>query len=200
MLSVPHKILDRTKFLLNEISENPAFSIAEIIATLYQNGAEIIGVPCNPAHAPVIFEKILENIPKQCRIIHLIEEVASYIKNNYPQIRKIGVLSTSGTYASNIYPMICEKYGIEVIQRAIEIQNMFVHPAIYDPYYGIKTNSHPVTNRAKKDLLLAAAVLARMGAEGIVLGCTEIPLAVSQDRIEGSIIIDSTTVLGIKGD
>jgi aspartate racemase len=195
MLSVPHKILDRSKFLLNEIMENPAYSIAEIISTLYQNGAEIIGIPCNTAHAPAIFEKILDNIPKQCRIVHLIEEVAAYIKENYPQIEKVGVLSTNGTYTSNIYPLICSKYGIEVIQPAMEIQSMFVHPAIYDPYYGIKANSHPVTERAKNDLLLAASVMARMGAEGIILGCTEIPLAVNQNRIEDSIIIDSTTVL-----
>jgi aspartate racemase len=194
MLSVPHKILDRSKFLLKEINENPGHNIAEIITALYRTGAEIIGIPCNTAHAPEIFETIKGSIPKGCTIVHMIDEVASHIKTNFPQITKVGVLATNGTYLTNIYPITCSKYGIDVIQPSMEMQTSFIHPAIYDRHYGIKAFSNPVTKMAKRHLMLGARYLERMGAEAIVLGCTEIPLAINQSSIN-SIVIDSTSVL-----
>ena len=195
MLSIPHKILDRSEFLLGEIDENPGYGIAEIITALYRGGAEIIGIPCNTAHAPEIFEAIVRSTPKDCTIVHMVEEVASYIKVNFPYVRKVGVLSTNGTHSSNVYPMTCLKYGIEVIQPSMEIQHNFVHPAIYDRDYGIKSNSNPVTGLARRHLLLGASFLARMGAEAIILGCTEIPLAIDQSKIGDSVVIDATSVL-----
>jgi aspartate racemase len=195
MLSVPNKILDRSKFLLKEIEENPGYSIAEIITTLTRNGAEIIGIPCNTAHAPEIFDVITGAIPSGCTIVHMIEEVASYIKANFPEFRKVGVLSTNGTHSSNIYPITFLKYGIEVIQPPIEIQHNVIHPAIYDRHYGIKSCSNPVSETARRQLLVGASFLERMGAEAIILGCTEIPLAIDQSKIGDSVVIDSTSVL-----
>jgi aspartate racemase len=195
MLSIPHKILDRSGFLAGEIDENPAYSIAEIITSLHKTGAEIIGIPCNTAHAPQIFGTIVKSIPGECTVVHMIEEVASYIKENFPDIKKVGVLSTNGTYFSNVYPATCSKFGIEVIQPSLEMQTIIVHPAIYDPYYGIKAQSNPPTDLAKSHLLFVASSLASLGAEAIILGCTEIPLAIGQDRIGNSIVIDATSIL-----
>jgi aspartate racemase len=195
MLSVPHKILDRSKFLSGEIDVNPGHGIAEIITTLYQTGAEIIGIPCNTAHAPEIFDTIVSSIPEKCTVVHMIEEVASFIKVNFPEVRKVGVLSTNGTHSSNIYPKTCLKYGIEVIQPSIEIQHKFIHPAIYDRGYGIKSNANPVTELARRNLLLGTSFLEKMGAEAIILGCTEIPLAIDRNKIGESVVIDATSVL-----
>jgi len=195
MLSVPSKIMDRSKFLLKEINENPGHSIAEIITTLTRTGAEIIGIPCNTAHAPAIFDTIVSSIPKECKIVHLIEEVAYFITTNFPHVKRVGVLSTNGTYLSNIYPNTFKRFGIETIQPSLEMQTRYVHPAIYDRTYGIKGNSNPVTKKAIKDLVLVASSLEHAGAEAIVLGCTEIPLAIDQCNLRDSIIIDSTSVL-----
>ncbi len=195
MLSIPHKILDRTGFLLGEIIENPADSIVEIITALSLNGAEIIGIPCNTVHAPQIFKKIKSSIPEGCKVLHLIEEVGCYIVSNYPGIKRVGVLSTNGSFRSRVYPDIMSNFGLEVIQPSEEIQEIFVHPAIYLPPYGIKACSNPVSERAKNDLMTAATYLSRKGAEAIILGCTEIPLALSQPEIEDSILIDATSVL-----
>jgi len=195
MLSAPHKVLDRTKFLLGEIEENPAISIAEIITTLVSNGAEVIGIPCNTAHSPKIFDKILSSIPESCKLLNLVEEVGDHLSSLYPEIKKVGVLSTNGTLQTSVYPKTLAKYNIEVIQPADDIQKAFVHPAIYDEKYGIKAISNPVTNKARQDLMMAASYLSRMGAEAIILGCTEIPLALTDKNIERSIVIDATSVL-----
>nr|WP_252732624.1 hypothetical protein [Cellulophaga baltica] len=42
---------------------------------------------------------------------------------------------------------------------------------------------------------MAATYLSRKGAEAVILGCTEIPLAIQYQKIENSLIIDATTVL-----
>ncbi|WP_249037445.1 hypothetical protein [Lacinutrix venerupis] len=42
---------------------------------------------------------------------------------------------------------------------------------------------------------MAATYLSRKGAQAVILGCTEIPLAIQYDKIEDSLIIDATTVL-----
>ncbi|APD05636.1 aspartate racemase [Flavobacteriaceae bacterium UJ101] len=195
MLSAPHKVMDRTKFLLGEIQENPGISIAEIITTLTQNGAKVIGIPCNTAHAPKIFNKIKDSISQDYQLLHLIEEVGNYIKNTHPSIKKVGVLCTNGTFMTNIYPEILSQFNIEVIHPSKEIQEVFVHPSIYDQNYGIKAFSNPVNDKAKQDLLFAASYLSRMGAEAIILGCTEIPLAINEEKIENSIVIDATNIL-----
>jgi len=42
---------------------------------------------------------------------------------------------------------------------------------------------------------MAATYLSRKGAQAVILGCTEIPLAIQYEKIENSLIIDATTVL-----
>ena len=91
MLSAPHLIMDRTKYLLGEIPENPGIAIANIINNLVLNGATVVGIPCNTAHAPQIFNKVLAEVNDGCQIVNLIEEVAIFIKTNYPEFKKIGI-------------------------------------------------------------------------------------------------------------
>jgi aspartate racemase len=80
MLSVPHSIPDRTEFLLGASEVNPALSISEVICTLYRNGASVIGMPCNTAHAAPIFSEIVSRIPRTVNLIHMINKVGEYIK------------------------------------------------------------------------------------------------------------------------
>ena len=87
------------------------------------------------------------------------------------------------------------KYNLEVVYPSEEVQEMYVHSAIYDSNYGIKAFSNPVNIRAQQDLMVAASFLSRKGAEAIVLGCTEIPLAITSEQIESSVVIDATTIL-----
>jgi aspartate racemase len=195
MISIPHKVLDRTKYLLHEIDQNPGEGIAEIMERLFHNGAEVIGIPCNTAHAPVIFEIIENAVPKGCKVVHMINEVGTYLKSNYNGLKRVGVLSTNGTYYSNIYPGILSTFGFQVIQPSLEIQHHFVHPSIYNPEYGIKAFSNPVTKQAKENLLTAIAHLITKGVEAVILGCTEIPLAINGSHFRNCVLIDSTTVL-----
>lgn len=195
MLSAPCKIVDRTKYLLGETDVNPGIAIGEIVSTLSLCGARVIGVPCNTAHAASIFCEIRARTPAMCTLVHLVEEVGRFCHDNHPQIKLVGILGTTGTLAAKVYPSVLSKYGIDTLQPSEEIQQCLVHPSIYDSSYGIKSFSHPTTERARRDLLSAATYLARQGAQAVLLACTEIPLAITDTFIEGSRVIDTNLIL-----
>jgi aspartate racemase len=195
LISKPYLVEDRTLYLQGKVKENPGIAIAEIINALTALEAWVVGIPCNTAHAPVIFNEIVSRIPEKIRLLHLIEEVCLYISENHPEIRKVGILGTNGTFMSELYTGPLSGYQKSAIYPEERIQKELVHPAIYNRGYGIKAFSNPVTDRARKDLLEAASSLVRRGAEAIVLGCSEIPLAIHETVIDQCIVIDSMSVL-----
>jgi len=195
LVSVPEEVSDRTRFLLGEVEENPGIAIARIIKKLASAGAEVVGIPCNTAHTPVIFNEIQNRIPGNIQLLNMIEEVGKHISTTYPDIRKAGILATTGTVRSRVYTDVLSTFHIETIYPEENMQKNLVHPAIYDKSYGIKAFSDPVTDKSRKNLLEAASSLVHHGSEAIVLGCTEIPLAVPETRIEQNIIIDSVSIL-----
>ena len=195
MLSIPHSISDRTEFLLGKSAVNPASAISEVIGTLSKIGACIIGMPCNTAHAKPIFNEIIERIPKEVKLVHMINEVSKFIKNKYPSMENVGILSTMGTSISHVYPDCFSQYGLNGIQVSEEIQKNYISPAIYSQDYGIKAQSNPVTAQAKKELLKGIDYLDREGAEIIIMGCTEISLAIKDNKIKGKPLVDSTKIL-----
>ena len=194
LVSVPHKVADRALYLEGKVKENPGIAIAEIITTLASAGAEIIGIPCNAAHSPAIFNEIKRRIPGGIRLLHLIEEVSSYIASDFPKIRKAGILGTNATYLSKVYTDVLSLHDIETIYPEERVQKSVVHPAIYHVEYGIKAYSDPVTDKARQDLLEVALSLSRQGADAIILGCSEIPLAIHETMIGQSVVIDSTSI------
>jgi aspartate racemase len=100
-----------------------------------------------------------------------------------------------GTSISHVYPDCFSQYGLNGIQVSEEIQKNYISPAIFSKDYGIKAQSSPVTAQAKKELLKGIDYLDKEGAEIIIMGCTEIPLAIKDNKINGKPLIDSTKIL-----
>ena len=194
MISLPHKIKDRSEYLFREVEINPAYAISDIVTSLSDAGAELIALPCNTAHAPEILSVVEESLPDGVKLVHMIEEVAEYISQNFSGIKKVGILGTNGVYKSKVYSMMLEERNCKAIYPDKEMQFNMLHKAIYDPEYGIKAQSKPVTSKAKDDLTCIARNLIGMGAEVLVLACTEIPLAISENEIDGIPVIDASNV------
>ncbi len=197
IFSFPSGVGDRTAFLSGQTNINPAYGIVKIIKQLHQCGADVIGIACNTAHVPPIFNFIIDEI-KQANLnillIHIIDEVAKFIKENFTHINKIGILGTMGTYKNDIYQTVLKREQIRAILPN-EIYQTIVHNAIYNPSFGIKAQSNPVSEAAKSRLIETIDHLKKKGAEAVVLGCTELPLAISEKTINGTIIIDPTVIL-----
>jgi len=195
MISKPEEILDRTQYLFGEVMENPGYAISDIVKSLGEAGCELIGLPCNTAHVPEIIGIIEDKLPEGMQIVNMIEEVGKYISNNYPGLKKVGILATNGTYSAKVYDHYLKHYDLSTVYPDKDVQFKKVHPSIYDPVYGIKARSNPVSEKAVADLLMVSMQLVEKGAEVLVLGCTEIPLAITEKSVYGINIIDPNDVL-----
>lgn len=198
LLSMSSKIEDRTEYLLGKVKINPALAIVEVLHKLELIGSTIAGIPCNTAHSKKIFDTIqleLEKSKSRIKLLNMIDETVLFIASNYPDITKIGVLSTTGTYKSKLYASALRLKGYEAIVPPLEMQENTIHPAIYDKVYGIKTISNPIHPQARQNLLEGCSYLEEQGAELVILGCTEIPLAISESKINNMITVDPTNIL-----
>ena len=196
LFSLPSEVPDRTKFLLGEEKINPAFAISEIVLKLEKAGARVAGIPCNTAHAPAIFDQLTAELQAKgssLLLLNLIELTTDFLKQNFPG-KKIGVLSTQGTRRTRLYKNALELAGLQVTEPQEDWQER-IHAAAYDDHYGIKAKSCPVTEKARTELLGAITHLREEGAEVILLGCTEIPLAITEPAFEGLPVVDPNRLL-----
>jgi len=154
------------------------------VKKLESAGASFIVIPCNTVHYFYDYMQESVDIP----IIHMIRETAIEVANNYPGVKTVGLLATTGTIESGLYNRELEAKGFEVITPSDSILDNMVMKAVY----GIKAKTDP---RFNEDLLaIAGQHLADRGAEVIVLGCTEIPLAYNPDRVDLP-VVNATRVL-----
>jgi aspartate racemase len=197
MLSLPRHIEDRTAYLLGRSRRNPAAAIFRIVRQLERLGASVIGMPCNTAHAPAIFDAVrlrLRRTASRCRIVNMIEEVGRHIQEYHPGIRRIGLLATTGTCRCRVYEDVLTPLGLEVLQLPARRQESLVERAIYDKRFGIKAASPP-SAEARRRVEKAMDALLAAGAEAVILGCTELPLAYGEPCYRGHPVIDTTLVL-----
>ena len=104
------------------------------------------------------------------------------------------MLSTKGTYATGLYQDALAKAGFSAVFPDSDGRDR-VQEAISNSQYGIKAQSNPVSPEARNILSDEAKKLVEQGAEGIILGCTEIPLALTEKRLHGVPLIDATNIL-----
>ncbi len=189
-------IPDRTDSLENGTVEKPAlgmyrtFKIAASAINIEGRKA-VGGIPCNTFHALEIFEKfkkLIKEFEPKIIIVNMIDETVKEILNNYPGIQKIGLLSTTGTRKAGVYSDQIKRMGPEVIQVPEEIQPK-LHNSIYNKEWGIKALT-PVGIKAKTNFEEFADYLIDNGAEIIILGCTEIPLALPYKQYKDIPLID----------
>ena len=171
------KIPDRTLALLGK-GKSPLEEVERTIHNLERAGAEIIAMPCNTLH---YYYDELQN-STSVPIINMISETAAYIYGIYPNIKKIGLLATTGTIDVGIYHKALKE--IEVITPDEEGQKK-VMKAIYGER-GIKAGY--TQRNPRKDILEVAEVLVKEGAEVIIIGCTEISLVLNQEDLSVSLI------------
>jgi len=180
------QIPDRTEALLHD-GESPDKYLLESIRILKNAEVDFIVCPCNTAH---IF---LRRLAKQENFIFIdmIEETAKHLDKL--NIKKAGLLSTSGTAKLGIYQETALKYGVEIIipdERGI-IDEM---EAIYGRE-GIKAGVQFERSKKNKNLFLEIIRdFEKGGCMAVIMGCTEIPLCIDQDDTS-VILVNPTEVL-----
>jgi aspartate racemase len=198
MLSYPDRIVDRSTFLFDETDENPAYAIADVARNLEAAGATVAGMPCNTAHAPAIFDVVVEDLERTghaIELINMIDATVDFMSEHMPHVGCVGTLSTLAVYDLKLHRAPMEAAGFDVVVPDEDVKREVVNRTIFDTTFGLKAQMNPVSDRARDNLLTAIRHLRDKGADAVVLGCTELPLAPLVDGMDDFLLIDPTDIL-----
>ena len=134
-------------------------------------GADFIVISCNDMH------RFVPQIEPQLTIpfLHIADATADAIeKQGLKQVALIGIRKTM---EGDFYQSILKRRGISTIVPN-EQERSYIHDRIYDELV------HNVfTEKTRSGYQKIIRTLEDRGAEGIILGCTEIPLLLSADQV-----------------
>ena len=155
---------------------------------LEKNKCKFIVIPCNTAH--YWFDDLQNkiNIP----IINMPKEVFKFTKKKCKKSSKVGLLATEGTLKTGVYKKFFEK-DYQLIEPSQKIQKMSVNKAI-------KLVKMGNVKAAAKAIKPAIDSLIKMKCKKIILGCTELPIAIfafkSFENVKSSkIFLDPNLIL-----
>lgn len=196
------RIPDRTTFLLGRSAADPARPMAQALESLAHAGATVAGIACNTAHADPIFNAVrvglderLKESGRHLHLLHMIDETIHAIRTHHPTAQRIAVLGTQGTYRFRLYDKRLEAAGYEVVLPSESLRNGLLHDAIYHPQWGVKAESVRVTKEAREGVDQVIDHVLQRGADLVILGCTELPLAIRAAHPSRSRLIDATRML-----
>ncbi len=150
--------------------------------SIEKGGADFLVICTNTIH------KFAENIESSLNIpvLSIIDATAEKIKEK--EFRTIGLLGTRFTMEEDFYKgRLLEKYGINSVIPD-EADRKTIHKIIMDELsIGI------INDSSREKYVEIINNLSQMGAEGIILGCTEIPLLVKNGDCNIP-LFDTTTI------
>jgi aspartate racemase len=157
----------------------------KLIATAAENmkagGAEAIVVCANTMH--LLAERLEEKL--KLPVIHIAVATADEIKKQ--QLKKVGLLGTKFTMERDFFTNKLKDKGIEAIIPD-DADRDFIHWTIFE-----ELGREIINPESKQKYLEIIRKLIDKGAEGIILGCTEIPLLIQQNDVNVP-VFDTTRI------
>lgn len=197
LFSLSSEIPDRTEYLLDKSNPSPVNPMFRVLKKMDDIGIDVAGIACNTFHSEKIYFELKEEIEKaklRLQLLNMIKEVSTYVERTYPNGCVLGVLASRGTVTSKIYEKKFHDSSYKCIYPSDDYQNK-VDEAIYNPLFGIKSKSSPVTDKAVEYIRDTIRHLKAKSVDTVVLGCTELPLAITDGVLFGIPVIDPTRVL-----
>ena len=148
--------------------EKTAEILSEAAENLEKAGADFIVICTNTMHK--VAGKIQENI--KIPVIHIADATAHKLKQD--GILKTALLGTKYTMTQDFYKEKLRENGIEVLipeEKDIEIVNHVIYEELC---------LGKILDSSRKEYIRIIDGLKEKGAQGVILGCTEIGLLISQ--------------------
>lgn len=156
--------------------------LAEAAKSLERGGADFIVLCTNTMHKVADEMQAAVHIP----LLHIADATAQAVKA--AGIQRIGLLGTRFTMEEEFYKgRLAEKYGLQVSIPS-QPEREIVHRVIYDELVLGK-----IRQTSKEQYSGIIAQMIAQGAEGIILGCTEIGLLIQQQDSQVP-LFDTTTI------
>jgi len=145
--------------------------MAETATNLENSGASCILICANTMHLCIDAVRKVVGIP----VIHIADTTAKEIQKK--GIQKVALLGTKYTMEKDFFRDILNEHSIETIIPDAEERDE-IHRIIYD-----ELAQGEFKKSSKESYLKIIDSLILNGAEGIILGCTEIPLLINQNDV-----------------
>ena len=149
----------------------------EVSKKLEQAGAEAILICANTPHMTYTYIQPKLDIP----VLHIGEAIGKEAKRQ--GLKKLGLLGNKPTITGNFIPdYLKNNFGIEVIiptENDILKSHNFVSKELTQGKF---------TNEDKKFYLEQIDLFQEQGAEGVILGCTELPMLLDQEDVKFPLI------------
>lgn len=170
-------------YMRNNMWEKVELILSQAAVKLEEAGADFILICTNTMHK--LYSQIQSKL--NIEILHIADATAEAILN--ANIKKVGLLGTKATMELEFYKSRLTSKGIEVIIPK-EDDRELVHNIIFNELCigEIKKESRIEYKRIIKELVIK-------GADGIILGCTEIPLLINNK--DSSVPLFDTTLIHV---
>jgi len=179
------KIPDRTEAILRD-GPSPLPYLIEGAKILERAGADFILMPCVTAH--YYHGEIVRHI--SIPFLDLLEEVLGYTKHVLGGLKKIGLLATDGTLGSGLFQERFARNGMEIVMPGDKGQALLMKTL-----YGEKGIKAGYKKQPKKMILeVLGELLTDQQPQGVIAGCTEIPLVLNQSDM-AVLFIDPLRIL-----
>jgi len=163
LVQVP--VPDRTEALCNG-HDAPLPALQDAIGRLQSCGANAVAIACNTAHA---WHTKLQQRHPRVELLHVAREVARQLKST--GVKEVGLMATQGTYRNALYDTALTQAGI-VCHRPLDAERETLMRGIYQ---GVKTGDLAYARACFVNV--AQRLQTRHGDLTLIMGCTEIPLA-----------------------
>ena len=179
------KVPDRTDAILRG-GESPVPAMRAGIDALKRAGADFVVIPCLSAHF------FLDELQRDAglQILSMFDVAAEHIRAHHPNIRKVGMLATNGTLQGGRFRERLQVSGIETLTPAGSDQER-VMVSIYEIKGAPGGRGRSAIAAEIREI---AGRLLRRGVQGVVAGCTEIPLVLKPGDLDVP-VFDTLTLL-----
>ena len=145
--------------------------LADAAARLERAGAECLVICTNTMHR--LAEAIMQGM--QIPLLHIADATAARVQA--AGVKRVGLLGTKFTMEQEFYRGRLERHGLEVLVPTADDRDL-VHRVIYEELCKGEIDSQ---SRASYEQIVERLVAS--GAEGVILGCTEIGLLLKEARV-----------------
>jgi aspartate racemase len=168
-----------------EAGDMPGLSdwLAEKVTALHCAGADFAAIGSNTPH--VVFEEVTARSP--IPLISIVE--ATCQKAAGLGLQRLGLMGTLFTMQADFYQRAFAARGMSVVVPDAESQQLIQQRLFAEIELGI------IKDSTREELLtIAGQMIDRDGIEGLILGCTELPLILTQGTYCGIPFLNTTAI------
>jgi len=142
---------------------SPGPALAAMAQGLERQGADMLAIACNSAHAWADEIRVATAVP----LVSMIDATIAAIARDHPGARRVGLLAADACLGADLYQAPLAAAGYAVLLSDDQ-------PGFMALVYGVKAGDTGPAARA--GMAAQAASLVAQGAQVIVAACTEVPL------------------------